>query len=60
MSTLKVDTIASDTTPTVTISDGLTVSGVTTSTGDISIADTIVHTGDTNTKIDSLLLIQLQ
>ena len=51
MSTLKVDTIASDTTPTVTISDGLTVSGVTTSTGDISIADTIVHTGDTNTKI---------
>ena len=51
MSTLKVDTIASDTTPTVTISDGLTVSGVTTTTGDISIADTIVHTGDTNTKI---------
>ena len=41
MSTLKVDTIASDTTPTVTISDGLTVSGVTTTTGDISIADTI-------------------
>jgi hypothetical protein len=33
MSTLKVDTIASDTTPTVTISDGLSVSGVTTSTG---------------------------
>ena len=51
MSTLKVDTIASDTTPTVTISDGLPVSGVTTSTGDISIADTIVHTGETNTKI---------
>jgi hypothetical protein len=51
MSTLKVDTIKSDTTPTVTISDGLSVTGVTTSTGDISIADTIVHTGDTNTKI---------
>ena len=33
MSTLKVDTIKSDTTPTVTISDGLSVSGVTTSTG---------------------------
>ena len=51
MSTLKVDTIKSDTTPTVTISDGLSVSGVTTSTGDVSIADKIIHTGDTNTAI---------
>jgi hypothetical protein len=51
MSTLKVDTIKSDTTPTVTISDGLSVTGVTTSTGDISIADKIIHTGDTNTAI---------
>ncbi len=51
MSTLKVDTIKSDTTPTVTISDGLSVSGVTTSTGNVSIADKIVHTGDTDTAI---------
>ena len=51
MSTLKVDTIKSDTTPTVTISDGLSVTGVTTSTGNISIADKIVHTGDTDTSI---------
>ena len=51
MSTLKVDTIKSDTTPTVTISDGLSVTGVTTSTGDLSISDKIIHTGDTHTAI---------
>jgi len=39
MSTLKVDTIASDTTPTITISDGLSVTGVTTSTGNIDIGN---------------------
>ena len=51
MSTLKVDTIKSDTTPTVTISDGLSVSGVTTSTGNVYISDKIIHTGDTDTAI---------
>ena len=41
MSTLKVDTIKSDTTPTVNITDGLSVSGVTTSTGKINCLDVI-------------------
>ncbi len=35
MSTLKVDTIKSDTTPTITISDGLSVSGVSTNTNSV-------------------------
>ena len=37
MSTLKVDTIKSDTTPTLTVSDGLTVSGVTTMTNTLNV-----------------------
>ena len=41
MSTLKVDTIKSDTTPTVNITDGLSVSGITTSTGKIVGLDVI-------------------
>ena len=41
MSTLKVDTIKSDTTPTVNITDGLSVSGITTSTGKINCFDVI-------------------
>jgi len=41
MSTLKVDTIKSDTTPTVNITDGLSVTGVTTSTGKINCLDVI-------------------
>ena len=48
---LKVDTITSADTPTVSITDGASISGVTTFSSDINIADKIVHTGDTNTAI---------
>ena len=51
MATLKVDTITSADTPTVSITDGASISGVTTFSSDINIADKIVHTGDTNTAI---------
>jgi len=49
MSTLKVDTIKSDTTPTVTISDGLSITGVTTSAGHVDIPDgKQIRFGDSN------------
>ena len=51
MAILKVDTITSADTPTVSITDGASISGVTTFSSDINIADKIVHTGDTNTAI---------
>ena len=51
MATLKVDTITSADTPTVSITDGASISGVTTFSSDINIADKIVHAGDTNTAI---------
>ena len=34
---------------TISASDGMVVTGITTYQGDISIADKIIHTGDTNT-----------
>ena len=51
MAILKVDTITSADTPTVSITDGASISGVTTFSSDINIADKIVHTGDTDTAI---------
>ena len=36
---------------TISASDGMVVTGITTYQGDISIADKIIHTGDTNTSI---------
>ena len=51
MAILKVDTITSADTPTVSITDGASISGVTTFSSDINIADKIVHAGDTNTAI---------
>ena len=51
MATLKVDTITSADTPTVSITDGASISGVTTFSSDLSISDKIIHTGDTNTAI---------
>ena len=43
-----------------TTSGGVSVTGSATVSGDVSIADKIVHTGDTNTAIRFPLLIQLQ
>ena len=42
------------------VGGGATVTGVSTFFGDVSIADKIIHTGDTNTAILFLLLIHLQ
>ena len=50
MATLKVDTITSADTPTVSITDGASISGVTTFSSDINIADYVYHDGDTNTR----------
>ena len=44
MATLKVDTITSDTLPTVSITDGLSISGVSTSIGWLYVNDRITCT----------------
>ena len=43
MAILKVDTITSADTPTVSITDGASISGVTTFSSDLSISDKIIN-----------------
>ena len=50
MAILKVDTITSADTPTVSITDGASISGVTTFSSEVNIPTWLVHSGDTNTK----------
>ena len=50
MAILKVDTITSADTPTVSITDGASISGVTTFSNEVNIPTWLVHSGDTNTK----------
>ena len=57
MATLKVDTITSDTLPTVSITDGLSISGVTTNIGKIVGLDVIDIDANKPNNMSSRLII---
>ena len=55
MSTLKVNTVESATTPTVLISDGLSVSGVSTLTGGLKVGTAITMSSNGNFGITGIM-----